>query len=246
MTRMWHNVTQKFVSPSALRIKLMDSFPDRLPVSGDFQIGYLGKKGTKRWIESPEDLAALNRSFNSGDEVTLWCEPRRSEGKRKKGDDDDEPTCSKRAKHDQEVDEAYQKLKSMHPDMNMPKLKLWARMITNGQHESFEDPPKIPLFTGGIIRKNSPRESLSDVVKTAATAVANVLNKSTSLDSPSKTQVTAPQTTVSPARTVQLNSKHLQNIRVLHELYENGVLSDEEFREQKHLILNSMRKLGGK
>ena len=47
-------------------------------------------------------------------------------------------------------------------------------MITNGQHESFEDPPKIPLFTGGIIRKNSPRESLSDVVKTAATAVANV------------------------------------------------------------------------
>ena len=84
VTRMWHNVTQKSESPSELRIKLMDSFPDRLPPSGDFQIGYLGKKGTKRWIKSPEDLAALNRSFNSGDEVTLWCEARRCEAKRKK------------------------------------------------------------------------------------------------------------------------------------------------------------------
>jgi len=56
----------------------MDSFPDRLPILGDFQIGYLG---TKRWIESPEDL----------------------------------------------------------------------RMITNGQHESFEDPPNFPLFKPIII-----------------------------------------------------------------------------------------------
>lgn len=140
VTRMWHNVTQKFESPSQLRIKLMDAFPDRLPSSGDFQIGYLGKKGIKHWIESPEDLAALNRTFNSGDEITLWCEARRSESKRKKGDDDDEPTCSKRAKHEHDVDEAFQELQNKHPDMDKPKLKLWARMIANGQHESYEDP----------------------------------------------------------------------------------------------------------
>jgi len=60
VTRMWHNVTRIFESPSDLRMKLMDSFPDHLPVLGDFQIGYLG---TKCWIESPEDLAALNHSF---------------------------------------------------------------------------------------------------------------------------------------------------------------------------------------
>jgi len=106
VTRMWHNVTQTFESPSDLRMKVMDSFPDRSPVLGDFQIGYLG---TKRWIESPEDLAALNHSFSLGDEITLWCEVRHSESKRKKGDDNDEATCSKRAKHDQEVDKAYKK-----------------------------------------------------------------------------------------------------------------------------------------
>jgi len=138
----------------------MDSFPDRLPVLGDFQIGYLG---TKCWIESPEDLAALNHLFSSGDEITLWYEVRRSESKRKK--DDNETTHNKCAKHDQEVDKAYKKLKNKHHDMDMPKLKLWARMITNGQHESFEDPPNIPLFTGGNMRKNPQRDSLSDMVK---------------------------------------------------------------------------------
>jgi len=40
------------------------------------------------------------------------------------------------------------KLKNNHPDMDMPRLKLWAR---NGQHESFEDPPNIPLFKPIII-----------------------------------------------------------------------------------------------
>jgi len=226
VTRMWHNVKQKFESPSDLRIISVNSFPDHFPISGDFQIGYLGRKGTKHWIESPEDLAALNHSFSSGDEITLPCEARRSESKRKKGDDDDEPTCSKHSKHDQEVDKAYKKLKNKHPDMDMPKLKLWATMITNGQHESFEDPPKFPLFTGGIMHKNPNRESLSNVVKSAATAVANVLSKSTTLDSPSKSQATALQTTVSPAHTIQLNSQHLQKLRVLHELFENGVLSE--------------------
>ena len=132
------------------------------------------KKGTKRWIESPEDLIALNRSFTSEDEVTLWCETRLCESKRKKGDDDNEPTCSKCAKHECEVDEAFQILQTVHPDMEKPKLKLWARLINNGQHESYEDPPKIPLFT---FRRLTTKESLSDVVKSAATAVANVFNR---------------------------------------------------------------------
>ena len=43
---------------------------DRLPQLSDLECGYL-YKGTKRWIEDDQDLDAMYKAFNCGDEIII-------------------------------------------------------------------------------------------------------------------------------------------------------------------------------
>ena len=53
-------LTEVFSSPAVLRLKLMDSFREKVPSSGDFPVGYITKRGnSKRWIEQPADLNSM-------------------------------------------------------------------------------------------------------------------------------------------------------------------------------------------
>ena len=64
--------------------------------------------------------------------------------------------------------------------MELPKLRLWARMIANGVHKSTEEPPNN--YTNdhctGTMPKRAKRESMHDVVVDAAKAVAEVFTRS--------------------------------------------------------------------
>ena len=46
---------------------------------------------------------------------------------------------------------------------SLPQLRLWARMITGGNHESADDPPQVPAITG-ITPKREKRESLASAL----------------------------------------------------------------------------------
>ena len=50
------------------------------------------------------------------------------------------------------------------------QLGLWAHMIEAGNHESTEDPPKIPAITGTIPKKK--KESLADAISNTAVTFA--------------------------------------------------------------------------
>jgi len=57
--------------------------------------------------------------------------------------------------------------------MELPKLRLWVRMIANGIRESMEEPPNVPMFTAPI-SKCAKHKSLHDAVVDAAKVVAQV------------------------------------------------------------------------
>ena len=40
IVRLWHDVTEKFKSPTDLKARLVESFPDDLPDDLSFQVGY--------------------------------------------------------------------------------------------------------------------------------------------------------------------------------------------------------------
>ena len=48
---------------------------------------------------------------------------------------------------------------------------------------------------------------------------------------------------MSPGKSVELRMKNLQQLRYVQELYEEKILSEPEFIEQKQMILDSLRKL---
>ena len=60
ITRVWHGVDNVFESLIELQEKLIEDFPDKLPSSRTFEVGYLKKKNnTKRWIEDCGDLTVM-------------------------------------------------------------------------------------------------------------------------------------------------------------------------------------------
>ena len=89
--------------------------------------------------------------------------------------------------YEEEVTDIFEDLKEKHKEMELPKLRLWARMIANGVHESTEEPPNVPMITG-TIPKRARRESMHDAVVDAAKAVAKVFTGSTSQCSSHTTQ----------------------------------------------------------
>ena len=62
--------------------------------------------------------------------------------------------------------------------MELPKLRLWARMIANGVHESTEERPNLPMITDKM-PKHARRESMHDVIMGAAKGVAQAFTSPT-------------------------------------------------------------------
>ena len=73
----------------------------------------------------------------------------------------------------------FEDLKEQHKEINLPKLRLWARMITSDLYMSTEELPNAPLFNG-TVPKRAKRESIHDVVVSGTKVVAQVFTGSTS------------------------------------------------------------------
>jgi len=129
IARQIYNYTERFPSITAMKVLLIDQFGDQVPDNLDFSLGYYeGKANKRRWLCCKEDLAAMYKSLNKKEEITLWCES----NSLKRKTQDDIPASKRQARED-EIDATYRSLKEKHSEAyESPKLRLWARMITNG------------------------------------------------------------------------------------------------------------------
>ena len=137
-----------------------------------------------------------------------------------------------------EVKKAAEKLKELHGEdkYDSRQLMLWGRMIVNGQCKSYDEPPNIPLITGKA--KKIPR-SLSDAITGAALAFASAMSSSGGKQNNVQAATKPPpQSGVSPMSKARLSSDYITQLKSLQELRDNGVLSNEEFQEQKAFALN--------
>ena len=116
----------------------------------------------------------------------------------------------------------------------MPQIRLWARMIASGNHDSFDDAPSIPAITG--VAPKRKRESLSTVVAGVASSIASAIRPDVGISSSSPAGR-------SPSKISDLHLKKLQELRELQQLLDLGVLTPEEFAEQKSIVLEALRKL---
>jgi len=186
----------------------------------------------------------MYQCYKEGGEISLWCDSRQlsseqsetSVRKRKQ----DHPTPTPRQEKEEQVDIIYRDLKEKHPNRyENPKLRLWARMIVGGLHESTDEPQAVLTFHCELKRR---KDSLSGVLTDAAGVLVKYMEKKDSGDLPNQTQVTS-RLGVSLGKAVNLRMKNLQQLHYLQMLYEENILSYKELAEQKQIVLKSLRKL---
>lgn len=208
-----------------------------------FDVGYYeGQQHSKIWLFSDTDLQAMYKNYPTG-EITLWCDGRTPNAKeegsgysKRKGDD-----CSmgpsKRQKME-EVDLVFKELKEKHGNtFDTPRLRLWARMVTNKIHNDLDSPPNIPVFC------STPRRPRQQSLSSAITGAANALVKAFGDTAQDSETSACRQPGVSPGKAVDLRMKNYEQLRYVQQLFDDGILSEKEYIEQKQCILSSLRKL---
>ena len=246
IVRTWHDESVQFKSPSELKFKLMDSFPDDVPSTSNFQVGYFEPPGNtiKRWIVDKRDLSAMYELFHSCAKINLWCERKTCEEPPKKKRKTKENEC-----FEEDIDAIFHQLKEKNPKVDSPKLRLWAKLIQTGKHDSYETPPPIPLFsdaTPSKPKKASLAESVNGAaaaVTGAASAIVNVLQPSQPNKSKPNESAQSDGTTISPLKVASLRRSCLEDLKKLKGLLEDGVLTATEFNNEKQQILRALKKI---
>ena len=241
--RQLHHFTDQFTSIDHLMEVLHSEIqPD---LSDDYNMGYFeGRAHSKRWLVSDEDLKAMYRKFSKGGRVNLWCENIESErersppAKKKKKKQEDKETARRKDK-EEELDGVYLELKKRHGDKwPDPHLRLWARYKVNGYHTDLDNPPAAPPFTG-FVPKRAKQESLSEALTSAANAFAQAFGGSPAC----RKESVPPTSTMSPLKAADLRMKHLEQLRFLQQLMEDGIITRDEFAEQKETVLKTLRNI---
>ena len=145
---------------------------------------------------------------------------------------DEDPPVSKRAKKEQDIEEAFKILQENHSDeYSTPQLRLWARMYGNGLHDDLDKPPNVPAITGQPIKKKEAKyEPLTEALAGAATAITKILVAGSN-GSPTRNVGSDPKKAVGLASKANLSGQYLQQLTTLQQLGENSGLSEEEFSE---------------
>ena len=228
----------------------MDTFTEYVPDNIDFKIGYFEKPGnSKRWIATAEDLKAMYSINHSDDTYTLWCDGRTegSDGqaggqKRKKTCDSDSEPNNKKARKEEQIETTFRTLRETHgAEFSDPQLRLWARMHANGIHSDLETLPNVPAITGEPVKRKREEkvQPLTEALAGAATAITKVLMTSQRPPTPPSSRHST-GTGISPASKANLSGQYLQQLRTLQQLRENEALTEEEFQEQKRLLLYNL------
>lgn len=136
-------------------------------------------------------------------------------------------------------------LQKIHGDKyDYGEYRLWARMIKNQQWNDKECPPNIPMIRGKAARRG--RHDVVDTLASAAVAIVKALSPSTPApQSPTPTSTVAASKTdgMSPGKMVQLRSQYLKQLKEIQTLRDEQVLSPDEFKVEKEIILNSLHEL---
>ena len=238
----------KFTSVFGLRVKLIEEFGEKVPSNISFTVGYYGQHNKKFVLGTVEDLESMYafHSIPLKRVVNLWCE---CEDK----DEEPGPPKSKRRKMSQReekesmVDEIVQELKEKNDEnYSEAQYRLWARMIVTGAHTSRDTAPRIPMFSGTPLKRKTPRVTPEESIITAAAAIAkavNVASSQTTIVNSPQTQSPLSVSGISPGRAADIRDKSYGQLSTLKKLFQDGVLSQDEFDEQKDLILDGLRKL---
>lgn len=115
---------------------------------------------------------------------------------------------------------------------------LWAEMMVGGTHESTDEPPPVPMFGANRRRGRPSSGNLADALTEVASKIASALSPDGS-----RQACTSVGNYSSPTKSVELRGKYIQQLKEMVNLHDIGALTDEEYEEQRSVVVSLMRKL---
>lgn len=110
-------------------------------------------------------------------------------------------------------------------------------MYTNGNHNSLVEPPAVAMFN----RETTKRSHGQLANRDSDSTIAAVVDKLCTAFTPN---VNANQpSSSSPMKKAELRSTYIKQLNELRMLYDNTILTDEEYMEQRDELVNLMRQL---
>lgn len=210
------------------------------------EVGYF-RHSTKLWINNRLDIDDVWNGVEKGAKITLWClDTSREPQKRKRDEQEDEnvtppkkknpppgSTEEKRAK----IRESEMKLQEMHKEKYTPfQYKLWAEMLVIGTHHSFSEPPSSSMFDSDKKRSSCSNADVNTMVTAMNTLSQALVLKEVSVHE-NKDSLS------SPMKKAQLRGTYMKQLNELRQLYDNQILSKDEYEEQRLELIVLLREL---
>ena len=232
-----HNITKKFHSIEELKQAINESYREKVSLEN---FGYIepgrGAKGKQRWLASAEDLEDMYRVHHGKEEILLWCNAS-DQASRKRAhspDAEEESEGRKQAKSSRyekftdkmtEVEAIEAELRDRHADgiYSEFQLRSWAHLIQMKKHSSYDNPPDKPFW------KTTQTSNSVTSGSTSASLILGCNEGSSSRDSPGKR--------------INMRGKCMEQLMQLHKLFENGVVTMEQYEEMKSAIMGEVKKL---
>lgn len=224
----------KFVGVGELESLIKKRFEEFSDYEGTLCMGFVqpghGWKGKQHWINDEADLEDMY-SLSKKNNIMIWCHQKSQKRSRSSSKSTEEP-ATKRAKciesNEAKITDAkktYEILVKKHKIYTPEQLHAWAQLIQMKKHFSMDEPPKYPFFKKTSRKDVKPENSITE--QQMSDESASLLQKDVK----------------SPTKVAELRMKNLEQLKYINELYKDGVLTEEEFREQKTNILLDIRKL---
>ena len=205
-------------------------------------------------------------NIKKGTNVILWCDGlKKSTYEIRKGaisdsSEDDEQVREvkkkrKRVRCDDEIGETRKKKKGEDKDKKVQatislltekhgdksytpmQYRVWTEMYLGGVHPTLDTPPTTTMFNragGGSVRRSTGHTG----------EVVSAINDLTSALSPRFVSPSSGSTTRnSPAKMIDNRTKCYKQLADLKSLFENNVLSEEEYDTERSVILGVLKKL---
>lgn len=242
-------------STNDLKVAIREQLNEDI-VAEDFDVGFVEGSSVVR-MRSKQDLYELwSRLRKPGTKMSLWCDGllerggKKSEGrKRARGDDvgseNESGPSKKKPQSDraEKVQEIADRLKERHGSRYTPmQIRIWAEMIASGLHCSEDDPPSTTMFLragGSTPHKKKDQTPVAQALTDVATAFASALSPRVATSS----MIPSMGSTSSPAKVIESRSKLYKQLTDLQNLLNMGILTDDEYKEEKDSIMNLLHQL---
>ena len=245
-------------SPDRLKNALSEQYGDVLPPIDKMEIGYF-HQSKKMWIKNRLDLNDVWKLVQNGERVTLWCmgaltEPSTPTDGQKRpienSSSNGEEPASKRAKKQSSADEKKavladfeHKLQQKHEDKySRFQIKIWAEALASGQYTDLDTPPGYAMFGRENRDKKVSKDGNVEVVMSGMMNMMNTLCQALT-PTPKVTSSERKQVGLSPMKRAELRSTYLKQLSELRQLHDNGILTEDEYEEQREDLIESMRNL---